>query len=322
MLKTYTRQEILSLTATRAGETKIGETIYTFGDWLTGQPAEAPGSGIRFALLGIEEDLGIRANKGIGTKAFAWEPFLSSFLGLQSNEFLKGDTCMIMGVVNGLDTVEAYDACISAVTGEILSRGWIPVVIGGGHNNAYPLMKALSLTAGKSIHCLNIDPHADLRACEGRHSGNGFSYAIAQQYLGRYAMVGLHQSYNNRFILDKLKDHDTYRAVWWEDIFLRGSYTWTQAVQQGLYFVAGTAFGVELDMDAIEHALSSAMTPVGITAQQACQALFMLGMHPDAAYLHLPEGAAEREDGLKQSTTGKLLAYLVTSFIKGKQETA
>lgn len=320
MLQTYTRADILSRTVTRPGETKIGETIHTFGDWLAGSDTALPVSGIRFALLGIEEDLGIRINKGIGTATTAWNPFLRSFLGLQSNDFLKGDTCIIMGVISGLDAVEDYDDVVSTVVGEILAKGWLPVVIGGGHNNAYPLLKALGLTAGKSIHCLNIDPHADLRALEGRHSGNGFSYAIEEQFLSRYAMVGLHRSYNNQFILDKLKDHHTYKAIWWEDVFLQGSYTWTQAIQQGLYFVAGNRFGVELDMDAIENTLSSAMTPVGITAQQACQALFMLGMHPEAAYLHLPEAAAERADGLHQSTIGKLLAYLVTSFIRGKQE--
>lgn len=308
------------MTSLRSGETKVGETIHTLGDWPDNDPSGRPVNGIRFALLGIAEDLGIRANKGVGTVRNAWEPFLKAFLNIQSNHFFAGDTCIVMGVVSGPEAVADYDTAVYTIVREILSKGWMPVVIGGGHNNAYPLLRALSLDTGKSIHCLNIDPHADLRASEERHSGNGFTYAVEAQLLSKYAMVGLHQSYNNQFILEKLKDHNTYKAVWWEDIFLQGTYTWTQAVQQGLYFVAGNRFGVELDMDAIENTLSSAMTPVGITAQQACQALFMLGMHPEAAYLHLPEAAAEREDGLQQVTIGKLLCYLVTSFIKGQQE--
>jgi formiminoglutamase len=35
------------------------------------------------------------------------------------------------------------------------------------------------------------------------------------------------------------------------------------------------------------------------------------------AYLHIAEGAIKTEDGRMSSTTGKLIAYLVSDFVKG-----
>jgi formiminoglutamase len=318
MLRTYNNKEILSYTHTREGETKIGQTILSL-DHL--QISECNNYSIKYAILGIDEDLGIVANKGIKSSQTAWNAFLKSFLNTQSNEFLDGKKMLLVGVIKQLDSVATYDEVVSDIVVAILKKGWIPIVIGGGHNNAYPLLKALSTVANKAIHCINIDPHADIRMLEERHSGNGFSYAIAHNYLKKYSIVGLHQSYNNQFILDTLQDNNTYKPFWWEDIFLKNKYTWTQAIQEGLDFVKADFFGVELDIDAIENTLSSAMTPVGISAQQACQSLYILGKQDNASYLHLPEAMLERADGLQQQSIGKLLSYLTTAFIKGKEDT-
>lgn len=318
MLKIFTPQDIQSYIGYRAGETRLGEKVWT-PEQLKQADADAKRR-IQYVVLGIEEDLGVKANGGVGGAHTGFRAFLKAILNIQSNEFLSGAEFLFLGTINHLDTISEYDEVVYTTLMEVFNNQWMPIVIGGGHNNAYPILKALSAYCDKPVGCINIDPHADLRSTEERHSGNGFSFAITHGYLGRYAMVGLHQSYNNQYMLDKLKDTSTYKAVWWEDIFLKGTYSWSQAIQQGLYFVAQDSFGVELDIDAIENTLSSAMTPVGLTTQQACQALFMLGMHPNASYLHLPEAVLERADGLKQATIGKLLTYLVTSFVKGRQE--
>ena len=49
------------------------------------------------------------------------------------------------------------------------SRTDIPMVIGGGHNNSFPLLKAVSQTLGypQGIACLNCDAHADFQAVGG-----------------------------------------------------------------------------------------------------------------------------------------------------------
>ena len=53
-----------------------------------------------------------------------------------------------------------------------------------------------SQVSGHTVAAVNLDPHADFRATEGRHSGNGFSYAYMDGALGFYHVVGLHPGKN------------------------------------------------------------------------------------------------------------------------------
>jgi formiminoglutamase len=43
------------------------------------------------------------------------------------------------------------------------------------------------------VNAINFDAHSDFRILEGRHSGNGFSYAYEEAFLKKY------------FILDYMK---------------------------------------------------------------------------------------------------------------------
>ena len=80
------------------------------------------------------------------------------------------------------------------------------------------------------------------------------------------------------------------------------------------------ACGIELDMDSIEGVLSSAMTPSGFSTTEARYYAYQCGHHLQASYLHLCESATELETGMKDHSTGKLLSYLVSDFMKGVME--
>jgi formiminoglutamase len=69
-------------------------------------------------------------------------------------------------------------------------------------------------------------------------------------------------------------------------------------------------------MDSIENALASAATPSGITALQARQYITFTAQDAKAAYLHICEGATQLTDGRKNESTGKLIGYLVSDFVK------
>src|SRR6218665_1582164 len=121
---------------------------------------------------------------------------------------------------------EHIDARVFPVIQSIIAAGKIPVVIGGGHNNAYPILKGTSIALGKTVNAVNLDAHSDFRVMEGRHSGNGFRYAYQEHYLHRYAMLGLHEAYNSESIVAELQENPDLLPVFWEDIFLRGARTW------------------------------------------------------------------------------------------------
>src|ERR1700674_8908 len=94
--KFYNKQDILSYTKIRRFETTVGEMIQVADD--KGNLEKSLTDTIsKYVLFGIPEDIGIRANGGIGGADTAWEPFLQSFLNIQSNDFLLGDDLLLLG---------------------------------------------------------------------------------------------------------------------------------------------------------------------------------------------------------------------------------
>ena len=115
------------------------------------------------------------------------------------------------------DLCSQIDQLSVPILKQIFDCGLEPIVIGGGHNNSYPILKALSQSTGDKVCAINLDPHADFRAPEGRHSGNGFSYAHKDGILHDYHVVALHELKNNQAIIDSLNQanftFDSYQDI-------------------------------------------------------------------------------------------------------------
>jgi len=106
----------------------------------------------------------------------------------------------------------------------------------------------------------------------------------------------------------------------YEEIFLHERKNFIQAVAHSTGFTEDTYTGIELDLDCIEHVLSSAATPSGLTPLHARQFVTFVAQDARPAYLHICEGATQLYDGKKNESTGKLISYLVSDFIKGSPE--
>ena len=52
-------------------------------------------------------------------------------------------------------------------------------------------------------------------------------------------------------------------------------------------------------------------------ASKARRFIWRAATETETVYLHLPEGVARRDDGLENGMIGKLLAYLMTDFMRG-----
>lgn len=320
-LKIYTAADIATLISHRDGETKIGQQIQ-----FVSSLEEIENSTARFVLLGIPEDIGVRANHGIAGAATAWQPSLKSLLNVQSNLFLKGHELILLGhieIEEPEDTstqslqekVSEIDALVAPVIAKITAAGKIPIIIGGGHNNAYPIIRGVCTAKNIAIDVINIDAHADLRAPQGRHSGNGFSYAIKDGYLKNYVIFGLHQSYNNEAIIAEIAKNDDIHALFFDDLIQSDQpleFYWRKLFKD----VNGTP-GLEIDLDCITDMLSSAMTPSGFSLNEIRK--LILTSPYNFAYLHICEGAVELSDGKISSTTAKAITYLITDFIKSQQ---
>ena len=341
--KFYNKQDILYHTRVRRFETKLGERINCISDKLSLEDALQQNPS-KYVLLGIPEDIGIKANGGIGGADSAWFPFLSSFLNIQSNDFLSGDDILLLGNFDFNDLkfliernaatpdekIEAYRHAVNAIDEEvenlvklITQNEKIPILIGGGHNNAYPAIKGAAKGLYKKevislaqLNCINLDAHADYRPIEGRHSGNGFRYAEEDGYLGKYCVIGLHENYLQQNVLTDIVNNPFIDWISYEDIFIHEKRNFTQAIAHATGFTEDTYTAIEIDVDSIQNILSSASTPCGISTLQARQFINFVAVDAKIAYLHICEGAIKTENSREDVSTGKLLSYLVSDFVK------
>ncbi|TSJ48190.1 formimidoylglutamase [Fluviicola chungangensis] len=301
----------------RDGEIRIGQNVLYRGKSDSWKEK-------KFHILGIKEDIGPRLNAGKGGSGGAFEAFILRFLAVQSNQFLNGNSICIHGFIELKDPIDAIshmhvddlDYLVSNWVKEVADCNGIPIVIGGGHNNAYPIIKGVSESKSLAISVVNMDPHADVRAMEGRHSGNPFSYAYEYGFLGHYSVLGLHESYNNQFILDHLHQMNAFFTFY--ESWLEKPFKFQADIDKVYDSHFQTMMGVELDMDSIAYMPSSAFTPSGISVDQARIYIRKMATLEKVCYLHLPEAAPKNE--LEELIVGKTLSYLVTDFVKEYQK--
>lgn len=339
MIELFSKEEANQYITTREGETKLGESIIIPHGSLHETLAKFNG---KYVILGVPEDIGPRANMGKKGARNAWPVFLNSFLNIQHNEFIDPNEVLILGhlpVDDLLNTADQLDANIPAeldrlrelvsivderltrVIKEIVSENKIPIVIGGGHNNAYGLIEGT--VAGKqkenesvtSIGVINIDPHADLRALEKRHSGNAFSYALEKELLKNYHVIGLHENYNSNAILDKFKKHSSNLSYTSFETILDNNTPISELVDEAVDKMNNNTFGIELDFDSIEQLPSSAKTSSGWQVSEIRRFIRLLAKNKNIAYLHLTEAAPESVEK-DLFLIGKIITFLVSDFVK------
>ncbi|WP_341843391.1 formimidoylglutamase [Chitinophaga caseinilytica] len=154
------------------------------------------------AFLGFACDEGVRRNGGrIGAAAGpeALRKACSSFPVHFGGQLLV-DAGNI--VCDGPQLEMAQDA-LSATVAHILQAGYLPVVLGGGHEVAFGHERGISSHFGKEVvGIINFDAHFDLRepGGEGVSSGTGF-WQIAQERKQEgqpfhYLVLGIQQNSN------------------------------------------------------------------------------------------------------------------------------
>ena len=319
----------------RKGETKLGERLHFLDETNWDGLWSINKKGVKFALLGIPESIGVLANSGKTGTELAWEQFISQFVNLQSNRFLDGHEILCLGQVVTRDLqqraselskgdsqyytklrtlCQELDNRVCPIIEALVKAELIPIVIGGGHNNCFPLLKAVSQEKGfpQGIACLNCDAHADFRPLEGRHSGNGFSYAFYQGFLQRYFVLGLHEQANSEAMLKNMDLEPQVSYILRDHIHDIGT-----ALEQAINFIERSPLptGLELDLDAVSLMPASALTVQGISLQEAREYIKKATAALSPAYLHLPE-AAVLNPAVDPQIVGKALACLVTDFIK------
>lgn len=305
-------EKLTDYTSEREGEIRVGQQL-----------AKNELRNAKYVLLGIEEGIGPMANNGFAGSENAFSAFLSHFLNTQVHLRFQATDIQILGSVKqevtfesveqARNQVEELDVFVEEILDSLLLEGQIPIIIGGGHNNALPIMRWAAKHSKTSV--INLDPHADCRKEEGRHSGNSFSIALHHKTIQSYSVLGLHEAYNNQFILGFLEKHHCFHTFF-ED-YLRQNRNLIKDLNAVIdNCEMDSKLGVEIDMDAIAFMPSSAFSPSGWSLNDVRAFCLELSRYKNSiAYLHLPE-AAPKTDTDKR-VVGKTLSYLVRDFLQG-----
>lgn len=150
-----------------------------FGDILKQYSANTPITKDTIALLGIPQDLGIIRNGGRPGAANGPEAIRKALYKLTVHGLTKNIDQIDIVDIGDIDcegeSLETIREKHYSVARELLESGAKIIVIGGGHDCAFPHAKALK-SLSETISVINVDPHLDVRdLIEGKaHSGSPF----------------------------------------------------------------------------------------------------------------------------------------------------
>ena len=333
----FTPTDQKKLVKKRSGEIKFGEQIQLITD-STSIYEQLLNLDVTYVLFGIPEDVGSFANNGKSGTYKAWFSAIKILLNTQSNTYNSPQKVLVLGYLDfsqeqeliqklnptkasdhkkARSMVSEIDKHVTKLVHDIVKAGKKPIIIGGGHNNAYGNIKGTSLALKSSVNAINLDAHSDFNPEEGRHNGNGFTYAFNEGFLGKYFIFSMHENYISQRVLNSLKkgskriSFNTY-----ESLFVRKELKFNQECQRALQFIQDKPYGIEIDCDAIENIPGIAMSPTGLSVNKSRAFLNLFSKQKNAMYLHICGASPELAPKKMSKLTSKLVSYLITDFIR------
>lgn len=291
----------------RSGEKRIGDFLQI--------KQENP----KVLIIGISECIGPFANFGRLGSEHAFSAFFKQFIHWP----YQGQSFDVLGNIRFIGTfpseveeasvlVEELDNFVFEVLKNNLEKDQIPVLIGGGHNNALPLMRWANLEKDCQT-VINLDAHTDCRDVDRRHSGNSFSMALMEGVLLNYHVFGVHSYGITSFMNDFIKSHNVNLKCY--ESYLSDPNSLASDVLN-VFLQTNGSVGVDIDMDCIANMPSSASSPSGWSLDEIRNIIRLLPNN-SLAYLHLTEGGANNEE--QERTIGRALAYLCLDSLTPKE---
>ena len=243
----------------------------------------ADGVAAAICFVGYASDEGVRRNLGrTGAAAGPAElrRRMAPLPAVEGVALLDVGDVVVDGSAQGDPVADAQRTLAGAV--EAIARaGALPVVLGGGHDQAHGLFLGLAAALGAAPACINFDAHLDLREIpdDGPHSGTPFTqsweWCRAREAPFRYCALGVQRAGNTRRLLERAEfagatvvDADGF-ALDHVDVVMDAV---DDAVDEG-----EIALSIDLDV------FAAAFAP-GVSAPTA------MGIAPDAAFRRILRG--------------------------------
>ncbi len=281
---------------------------------------------IRCAVLGVPQHIGVERNGGRPGSAEAPSEIrrylyrMATAAIIHSVEQQRLIIADLGDVITGGKTLEqihdeAYDVIQWLISSQI-----VPIVLGGGHDTAWPTLKAYG-SSGQPFGVINVDAHADVRPLiddTKAHSGSPFRQVLTDygQLIpeGSFIEYGLQETSVSSAHLSFLNQHGAVA------LFLRqarGSGAHEKIVQQA---AEADRFHVSLDMDAFASAYApgvSAPSSDGFMPHEIAEMLREAARNPAFRSFDVVEVSPPHDvDG----RTSKLAATMIMQVLAGLAE--
>lgn len=281
---------------------------------------------VRVCLIGVPTDEGVKRNGGrvgakdgpdaIRTELYKRTPFVIG-KDTSPSELPVFD----LGNIKPGKTLEETHDKLTETVREVIALGIVPIVLGGGHDIAYP--NFCGLTEGKkSVGVINIDTHLDYRKpSPKRTSGTSFRQMLDQTNSPLHAMnfveVGIQSFANSRNHYSELVERGatifTLRDVRDEGItkVLELSYELATTGNDSLY--------ISFDLDAVHSADApgvSSSLPTGLTAEEFLTAALFAGKRRKTKLIDIVELNPKYDsDGRTAKLASLAIMYFLTGFV-------
>ncbi|MDX1625554.1 MAG: formimidoylglutamase [Wenzhouxiangellaceae bacterium] len=279
------------------------------GALTAGGPAALSAAGHRFrgiGLLGLADDRGVALNGGRtgaagGPRAF--RRALAGYGAARSVALADFDVPVVdLGDIVPGDSLDETHDRVTATVRAMLDADLMPVGIGGGHDMAFPELRAvvdgLTGPAGLDLDGIYFDAHLDVREEPG--SGMPFRAIVEHGGIGTLALHGFDPLSNTPEHLAWFRDHGGNLVDW-------PAHQWPRSSAQ---FVS-----VCLDVVAMAEAPGvSAPAPAGWPAARLAEYVEQAGRQPAVCCFDIMELSPPYDE---QDRTARLAAHLFLRFLAG-----
>lgn len=148
----------------------------------------------KFVIIGFPFDEGVKLNGGFPGARKAPDTIRLQLAKMVANSTFQNGSVADLGNldVEGKSVEEAQEQ-LGKVVSEILQKGLIPIILGGGHETSFGHFLGY-VGAKKEVEIINLDAHTDVRELVDRkaHSGSPFRQAILHEsgLLKSYHVIG------------------------------------------------------------------------------------------------------------------------------------
>lgn len=276
-------------------------------------------------IIGVPQHIGVERNRGRPGAENGPTEIRRALYKLSASSFadlVLGDEFYLFDVgdieTQGKTLEQIHDALYDLVA-DVISNGSIPIVLGGGHDVAWPTMHAL-IARSNPFGVINIDAHADVRPLHDdarAHSGSAFRQLLNVQDSSLidkgFVEFGLQEVTVSAAHMNFVADNGG-RVYLLDEIRDQGVLSLFRDVLDSM---SGARLYVSLDMDAFASAFSpgvSAPSADGFLPGEIGPCLRLLGRHYNLQAFDVVEVNPNYD---VDNRTSKLAAVMIMQLISG-----